>query len=229
MRTSPTSSLSSPSHLSAPLALLAAVLLALAGLVAVPGPAHAATYTASVTRAVADLPGATERRTGYDRSLFVHWVDADGDGCDTREEVLLAEADAAPSTGAGCAISGGRWFSYYDATSYTAASSLDIDHMVPLAEAWDSGASGWTSTRRRAFANDLGYAGSLVAVSAATNRAKGDQDPAEWMPPAGYRCRYVTEWVSVKHRWGLSVDSAERSALTSLASGCSQTVSVTVY
>ncbi|WP_084541075.1 HNH endonuclease family protein [Nocardioides alkalitolerans] len=212
--------------------LLPTFLLALLvglGLVAVPGPAQAATYSAPVGQAIADLPVATESRTGYDRDLFKHWVDADGDGCSTRNEVLIAEADDAPSVGSSCALTGGRWFSYYDATSYTSASSLDIDHMVPLAEAWDSGASGWTPARREAFANDLGEDYSLIAVSAATNRSKGDQDPAEWMPPAGYVCRYVTEWVSVKVRWGLTVDSAERSALTSLASGCSQTVSVEVY
>lgn len=208
---------------------LALVLLVGLGLVAVPGPAHAATYSAPVADAVADLPVATESRTGYDRDLFNHWVDADGDGCSTRNEVLIAEAEDAPTVSASCALSGGRWFSYYDATSYSSASDLDIDHMVPLAEAWDSGASGWTADRREAYANDLGEDYALIAVSASTNRSKGDQDPAEWTPPAGYDCRYVTEWVSVKHRWGLSVDSAEKSALTSLASGCSQTVSVEVY
>lgn len=222
-------------RLQAPLALtrlaqlLTVLAVVLVGLVVVQPPAHAATYTAPVTQAVADLPVATENRTGYDRSLFNHWIDADGDGCSTRNEVLIAEADQAPSIGSGCSLSGGRWFSYYDATSYTSASSLDIDHMVPLAEAWDSRARSWSSSKRQAYANDLGHYASLIAVSASTNRSKGDQDPAEWTPPAGYRCRYVTEWVSVKHRWGLTVDSAEKNALTSLASGCSQTVSVPVY
>lgn len=210
--------------------LLLALAVVLVGLVAVQPPAaHAATYSAPVGQAVADLRVATENRTGYSRDLFPHWVDADGDGCSTRNEVLLDEAEVRPGVGSGCALSGGRWFSYYDATSYTSASSLDIDHMVPLAEAWDSGASGWTTAKRQAFANDLGFHGSLVAVSASTNRSKGDQDPADWTPPAGYRCRYVTEWVSVKHRWNLAVDSREKNALASLASGCSQTVSVTVY
>lgn len=210
------------------LAAALAALLAIAGLLVAPSPAHAATYSASVTQAVADLPIATENRTGYSRDLFRHWIDADGDGCNTRNEVLLSEADSAPSVGSGCALSGGRWYSYYDATSYTSASSLDIDHMVPLAEAWDSGASRWSASRREAFANDLGFYGSLIAVSASSNRSKSDQDPAEWMP-SGSRCRYVTEWVSVKHRWGLAVDSAEKQALTSYAAGCSQTVSVTIY
>ncbi|MDT9593959.1 HNH endonuclease family protein [Nocardioides zeae] len=210
--------------------VLTALALALVGLVLVQPPAaHAATYSAPIAQAVADLPVATESRTGYDRDLFEHWVDADGDGCATRAEVLIEEAEDAPSVGSGCSISGGRWFSYYDATSYSSASDLDIDHMVPLAEAWDSGASGWSAGKREAYANDLDFYGSLIAVSASTNRSKSDQDPAEWMPPAGYACRYVTEWVSVKHRWGLSVDSAEKSALASVAAGCTTTVSVPVY
>lgn len=209
---------------------LAALAVAFVGLVVVQPPAaHAATYSAPLAQAIADLPVATEVRTGYDRDLFNHWTDADGDGCNARNEVLIEEADTAPSVGSGCALSGGAWFSYYDATSYTSASSLDIDHMVPLAEAWDSGARNWSAAKREAYANDLDFYGSLIAVSASTNRSKGDQDPAEWTPPAGYACRYATEWVSVKHRWGLSVDSTEKSALTSLASGCSQTVSVPVY
>lgn len=194
-------------------------------MVLVPTVAQAADYTAPVAEAVGDLPTATESRTGYDRDLFEHWVDADGDGCDTRAEVLIAEADDAPTVGSGCSLSGGRWFSYYDGVSQTTAGALDIDHMVPLAEAWDSGAGDWSAADRRAYANDLGYTGSLVGVTASLNRSKGDQDPAEWMPPR-QTCRYVTEWVSVKHRWGLTVDSGEKSALTSLASGCSQTVSV---
>lgn len=205
-----------------------ALAVALVGLVSVAPPAHAATYSAPLAQAIADLPVAPEVRTGYDRDLFNHWIDADSNGCTTRNEVLIAEAEEAPGVGSGCALSGGRWFSYYDATSYSSASSLDIDHLVPLAEAWDSGARDWSADQREAYANDLGFYASLIAVSASTNRSKGDKDPAEWTPPAGYACRYVTEWVSVKHRWGLSIDSAEKQALTSLSSGCSQTVSVPV-
>lgn len=185
-------------------------------------PAAAATYSAPLTTAVADLPVAAEVRTGYARSLFPHWVDADGDGCSTRNEVLIAEADDPVTVGGGCALSGGRWFSYYDGVSQHAAGDLDIDHMVPLAEAWDSGARGWTTATRRLFANDLGDHRALVAVTAAVNRSKGDQDPDEWLP-AREVCRYVKEWVAVKHRWRLTVDAAEKSALQSLAAGCTNT------
>ncbi|GAA1140299.1 HNH endonuclease family protein [Nocardioides aquiterrae] len=201
---------------------LLAALLTAAGLVVVPAPAHAASYSAPLSRAVADLPVAAESRSGYSRDLFRHWVDADGDGCDTRDEVLLAEAEEAPAVGPGCSLSGGRWYSYYDGVSQDDAADLDIDHLVPLAEAWDSGAGSWSSATREAYANDLGDYRTLVGVTAALNRSKGDQDVAEWLPPQ-QQCRYLREWVAVKHRWRLSVDSAEKSAMTSLASGCADT------
>jgi len=105
---------------------------------------------------------------------------------------------------------------------------LDIDHFVPLAEAWDSGARTWTTTQRRAFANDLGDSRSLVAVTDNVNQAKGDQDPATWIPshsPARYR--YAAEWLAVKIRWRLTVDTAEKNTLTNLANGCTN-VTITV-
>ncbi len=205
-----------------------AVLVAVCGLLAVPGTAHAATYSAPLVTAISDLPVATESRTGYNRDLFPHWIDADGDGCSTRNEVLISEADDPVTVGSGCSLSGGRWFSYYDRVSWTDTGRVDIDHMVPLAEAWDSGAGSWTTSVRQSYANDLGDSRSLVGVTDSVNQTKGDQDPAEWLPTYD-NCRYLREWVAVKHRWRLSVDSAEKSALQSLASGCSNdTITVTL-
>jgi hypothetical protein len=118
-------------------------------------------------------------------------------------------------------LSGGRWWSYYDQVWVTTASGLDIDHTVPLAESWDSGASGWTAQRRETYANDEGAATSLVAVTARSNRSKSDQDSAEWLPPAAeVHCRYVAEWVATKLRWSLTADEAEVAALRETAAGC---------
>lgn len=205
---------------------LAAILAATLGLTQ---PTWAAGYSAALTTAVAGLPVATEVRTGYSRDLFPHWIDADGNRCNTRNEVLLAEAVSAPTVSSTCTLSGGRWYSYYDNAYWTLTSDLDIDHMVPLAEAWDSGARDWTTSRRQAYANDLGDGRALVAVTDNVNQSKGDQDPATWMPPyASARCRYLNEWVAVKIRWRLTVDSAEKSALTSWANSCPNvTISVT--
>ncbi|MBM0224717.1 HNH endonuclease family protein [Micromonospora sp. ATA51] len=191
-------------------------------------PAYAETYSAYLRTAVSSLPVATEVRTGYDRSLFPHWIDADGDGCNTRNEVLIAEATTKPTIGSGCSLSGGRWYSYYDNAYWTLTSDLDIDHMAPLAEAWDSGARNWTTSRRQAYANDLGDSRPLVAVTDNVNQAKGDQDPATWMPPySSARCRYINEWVATKIRWRLTVDTAEKNALTSWANSCPN-VTITV-
>ena len=199
-------------------ALTTTVIVLAAGLVWAPAPAAQAdsTWSGTLTQAVAHVPVATESRTGYERSKFNHWIDADGDGCDTRAEVLIQEADDAPTVGSGCSLTGGRWYSYYDGVSHTVAGELDIDHMVPLAEAWDSGAGSWTAQRRQDYANDLGDTRTLVGVTASLNRSKGDQDVAEWTPPIN-DCRYIKEWVAAKIRWGLSQDSAEKSAAQQIA------------
>ncbi|MFF8902462.1 HNH endonuclease family protein [Streptomyces lydicus] len=186
-------------------------------------PAHAA-ETLSLHDAIEALPQAAESRDGYERNKFKHWIDADHDGCNTRAEVLIAEAITPPTVGPGCKLSGGTWLSYYDDQLVDGPSGLDIDHMVPLAEAWDSGASQWTAARRQAYANDLGAERSLVAVTARTNRQKADQDPASWMPPAtDARCTYLSDWVSTKLRWSLTVDRHERDALRRLAASCENT------
>ncbi|MGI9135671.1 MAG: GmrSD restriction endonuclease domain-containing protein [Candidatus Nanopelagicales bacterium] len=155
---------------------------------------------------------------GYARSKFRHWI-TQPDGCSTREAVLIR--DATTVSNSGCRIISGSWFSPYDATTWTAASRLDIDHMVPLKEAWLSGASSWSADRRKSFANDMGWKGSLIAVSASSNRSKGDKDPARWMPPnTSYWCTYLFDWVDVKYRWSLSVDAIEKQAITKDLASC---------
>jgi hypothetical protein len=98
---------------------------------------------------------------------------------------------------------------------------FDVDHMVPLKEAWDSGANSWDSSTRERFANDLGSPHSLIAVSRGSNRSKGAKDPAEWMPPRqSYTCEYIFTWTLVKIRWSLSADPAEINALRNLGGDC---------
>ncbi|MFB6784895.1 HNH endonuclease family protein [Streptomyces sp. NPDC056352] len=191
---------------------------------AVPG-APAGGDGLSLAEAVAKIPAADERRTGYERDSFKHWIDEDGDSCSTRDEVLIAEAIKAPEQGARCALSGGEWLSYYDDVTVIDAKRLDIDHMVPLAEAFDSGAFAWDAARRMRYANDLDAQRSLVAVTAKTNRSKADKDPSEWMPPAqSARCIYLADWTATKLRWKLTADDKERAALEKLSEGCSDTV-----
>lgn len=155
---------------------------------------------------------------GYARSKFRHWI-TQPDGCSTREAVLIRDATTVSANG--CRIISGSWFSPYDATTWTSGSRLDIDHMVPLKEAWVSGASAWSADRRKSFANDMGWRGSLIAVSASSNRSKGDKDPARWMPPSkAFWCTYLFDWIDVKYRWSLSVDPAEKQAITQDLTSC---------
>jgi hypothetical protein len=171
--------------------------------------------------AVEALSVADEIRDGYERTKFKHWVDEDADGCNTRAEVLLDEATTPPDISGRCTITGGAWYSYYDDVTVTDARGLDIDHMVPLAESWDSGAYDWTPQRRQDYANDLGEHLALVAVTARSNRSKADQDPAQWMPPhQPAHCTYITDWVTVKTRWNLHVDTAEQATLRDRAADC---------
>ncbi|MFJ9900335.1 HNH endonuclease family protein [Streptomyces sp. NPDC091280] len=179
------------------------------------------TLALPVRDALAALFVQSENRTGYERSKFRHWIDADRDGCNTRAEVLKAEAVTAPTQGPNCVLTGGSWYSPYGDRYLDSASKLDVDHLVPLAEAWDSGASAWTAKEREDYANDLGDARDLIAVSAASNRSKADKDPSEWLPPyAGYQCQYDTDWIADKTRWGLSIDATERNALTQQLADC---------
>ena len=158
---------------------------------------------------------------GYNRDLFADWYDADRNGCNTRKEVLIAESLEPVQIGPRCAITGGRWFSIYDNVETTDSSTFDIDHMVPLSEAWDSGAWNWNADQRKHFANDLDQPFFLIAVTATSNRSKSDRDPAEWMPPnANYHCEYVRIWIEVKRAWDLSVDQAEHDYLTRKLASC---------
>jgi len=169
---------------------------------------------------LANLVIEPEWPSGYSRDLFRHWVDADGDGCNTRREVLILESTEPVTIGANCSVSG-KWLSLYDLVETTDASSFDIDHMVPLKEAWDSGAHAWDSGTRRAFANDLGFEHTLIAVTASSNRSKGEKDPADWLPPnRSYHCDYAYKWMATKYRWSLSIDQAEALSLGGLVASC---------
>ena len=155
-----------------------------------------------------------EDNDAYDRTEFTHWVTISGT-CDTRETVLKRDGTGV-ATDSACKATSGSWRSVYDDQTFTNASDLDIDHVVPLAEAWGSGANLWTDAERRAFANDLAIP-QLVAVSASSNRSKSDQDPAEWQPPStGWHCQYARSWIQVKYVYDLEVNSAEKTALTGM-------------
>ena len=162
-----------------------------------------------------------ENPRGYSRSLFKHWLDTDGDGCDAREQVLKRDAVGfAQVDPFRCYVVEADWLSPYDGRKTSDRTEVDIDHMVALKEAWDSGAWAWNEAQRTAFANDTSDSRTLIAVSASSNRSKSDRDPSNWLPPLrGYWCTYVSNWVSVKARWNLSMDQSEWGRLNNLLTG----------
>lgn len=187
-----------------------------------PLPSTAATVSSAKLLATLKVK-AEKGSTTYERDYFRHWIDADGDGCDTRDEVLQQES----LTSITCDLIGGSWSSAYDGVKTNDASKFDIDHFIPLKEAWESGAYSWDENTRKEFANDLTYSASLIAVSASSNRSKSDRDPSQWMPKqSSYTCKYVASWIAVKYRWSLSVDAKEKTVLAAKAKACGKKANI---
>ena len=204
---------------------VALLTLLVSATLAVPAPVGAATSAAKACKtnntklglltALDCVTVAEERIGGYKRSLFKHWVDANGNGKNTRAEVLIAESlISVRFSSTGKTVSTGKWLSLYDGETWTLASDVDVDHVVALAEAWRSGAWKWSSSRRQSYANDLGVAWTLRAVTDNVNQSKSDSDPTNWLEiSAPGVCVYLTEWVAVKIRWKLTVDAEERQSI----------------
>ena len=161
----------------------------------------------------------SDQLDGYDRARFKLWIDANKNGCDTRAEVLIAEAIVKPKKAAKCKLTGGKWLSSYDGVKYSDASKLDIDHLVPLAEAWRSGAWAWTDQQRMEYANDLEDEWALNAVTASVNRSKGDKDISQWLPKKNV-CTYLSGWVTIKAKFELTVDIAEAKVISKYYESC---------
>lgn len=194
---------------------LAGLITAPSAQAALPTPVSAATARTYLSSLTVAAEGSSD---GYSQDKFPHWITQSG-ACDTREVVLKRDGTNVVQSST-CAATSGSWYSEYDGATWTASSDVDIDHMVPLAEAWRSGASSWTTAQRQAYANDLTRP-QLIAVTDNVNQSKGDKDPAKWLPPrAAYKCTYVRAWVEVKHYYKLTVDSAEKTALQGVLNGC---------
>ena len=167
---------------------------------------------------------------GYDRAQFgPAWADTDGNGCDTRDDVLARDLVDVETSDDGCRVLRGTLDDPYTGRRIAfvrgpRSSDVQIDHVVALADAWRKGAARWDPARRLAFANDPA---NLRAVSAQANGAKGAADAATWLPQPGYRCVYVLAQVRVKAAYGLSVTSAEKAAMSRALDGC-RTVSAPV-
>ena len=153
----------------------------------------------------------------YNRADWPHWADLDHDCQNTRAETLIATSTI-PAILDGCRVIAGQWIGPYTGTTFTNTSKMDIDHIVPLAEAHASGAEHWTRDQRHAFANDPE---NLLPTSASANRSKGKKDPAQWLPPLQtYHCEYAARWWLIKAKYQLTIDPTERLAVTKILLNC---------
>ncbi len=101
---------------------------------------------------------------------------------------------------------------------------------MSLKEAWDSGAHSWSASRRELFANDLSDGRSLIAVKDSENQSKSDKDPSNWIPRnSAYLCTYLADWVAVKARWGLSMDTSEWGRIRNLLNASCRTTTITPW
>jgi hypothetical protein len=150
----------------------------------------------------------------YNRdSLYGGWIDIDRDCQNTRAEILIARS-ARPVTftnSSRCTVDSGEWVDPYTGKTHLKASQLQIDHIVPLADAWRSGAWTWALQERIAFENDTSF---LVPVASAINSNKSDQTPDEWMPPnRAYWPAYAAAWIRAKNLYSLSARPNEAAAV----------------
>jgi hypothetical protein len=197
------------------------LLLTLTGCGLATATAPGSTTSAAPTTTAAGVAGLKVAKAGsmkgYSREKFPTWRKT-GSNCDVRDSVLKRDGTKVKTSG--CNVVAGTWKSSYDGQVLNSPTKVDIDHLVPLANAWRSGAAAWTTDKRENFANDLDDP-QLVAVSASSNRSKGDQDPSTWKPEATSEwCAYAEDWVRVKTVWKLTVTTAEKSALEKMLETC---------
>jgi hypothetical protein len=215
-------------HLVAMLGVLAAALLVAVTVHADLGenqpppqtPADAITYT-QAHDALIEAAGLVARpgsMAGYDRDrLFPDWADLDGDGCDTREEVLMRDATEYTSGASGRCVGTMHLEDPYGQGPIESIGNIQIDHVVPLAVAWRSGGRGWTPAQWETFANDEA---NLLAVDGGENQSKGDKTPDVWMPPQGFQCGYSKVYVTVVVHYNLSLTQSTWDALRDALEAC---------
>lgn len=171
-----------------------------------------------LTRGVNDEPP-----TEYDRSEWKQWTDEDHDCQDTRQEVLIRDSSEPVTfeSDRHCRVAEGTWIDPYSGDTLTDPGALDIDHMVPLKNAFKSGGWRWDFDKRERYANDLEDRHHLLAVKLGLNRSKGSKGPEEWMPPdTAYWCTYVEDWAQIKERWQLTMTTAELAKVDSVEATC---------
>ena len=169
-------------------------------------------------------PSDHPRYVSYKRSLYRHWIDADGDCQKTRAEVLIRDDDdhvVEFKTNKRCRVIGGTWRDPYTGKIFHHWKKVDVDHVVPLKNAHDSGGWAWSKERRKKYANYLEDENHLLTVSASENRKKGAKGPDQYMPPnQPYHCEYIRVWVKIKQDWELEMTEAEGETVQNILDQC---------
>jgi 5-methylcytosine-specific restriction endonuclease McrA len=158
----------------------------------------------------------------YNRSEWKHWIDKDKDCQDTRQEVLIEES-VIPVTfdQDSCKVVSGLWVCYYTGSIITDPKYLQIDHVVPLKNAYVSGGWKWDSARKRKYANYMEDTDHLVAVVSRANQSKGSRSPDLWKPNnKKYWCEYAINWIVIKLLWELDTTEEEDTALKEMLRTC---------
>ena len=155
----------------------------------------------------------------YSRDKFGGWKDEDRDCLNTRAEILIARSHTSVEfdNESKCRVVSGEWVSLFTNNLHTDASTLHIDHIVPLAWAWEHGASGWNSRMRISFNNDPI---NLAVVEASLNIQKGYQGPDTWLPPDN-KCQYFKQFEVVRQRYKLTLTAHEIEDFKIIKSACS--------
>lgn len=189
---------------------------------AAPAPAKPAAPTTALAQLKTLKVKGRAPKTGYRRESFRWRDDVDRNGCDTRNDVLRRDLRSITfkSGTKGCVVAKGTLTSPYTGKRISfnrSKNNIDIDHVVSLSDAWQTGARSWGPQKRRRFANDPL---NLLAVESSQNRKKSDGDAATWLPAKKYRCDYVARQVAVKAKYGLWVKKSEKSAMVRVLNGC---------
>lgn len=173
-----------------------------------------------ITKTLNSLTVATDQKVSYNRTEWSHWSDLDKNGCDSREDVLISQGKNVKADMAnGCKIVSGSWVDPYSGTKIDKSSSIDIDHVIPLAYAARHGGQNWSKEKKEQFANDTSV--NLIAASATENRKKSDKGPSGYMPPkVEFTCAYSSLWVEVAAKYGLSITKEDKDVLALGLSSC---------
>lgn len=156
----------------------------------------------------------------YDRDTWSHWEDFDGDCQNTRHELLITSSEVAVTftSPSECTVSTGQWLDPFTGDTYTLASDLDIDHLIPLKYAHDHGGAVWSEFVKKLFANDIE---NLLAVDDGENQSKSAQGPSEWLPPDdAYHCEYVRKWGFVAAKYELLLSNEDSLTVNQILQNC---------